>query len=141
MKRHSKFLGLIQENRGPTISWNVQIYHDGKIYKIGRYTDEEEAAVAYNRFARKIKGDKAKLNNVDETIPIKRIDRRSSSIYTGVSWNKNEKKWTSTIHIGVKKYFLGYFMDEKLATKAFNEKAIELLGKEEAKKRLNKIEE
>ena len=49
-----------------------------------------------------------------------------TSIYKGVYFSKNEKKWKSTIAINGKNVHLGYFVSETEAAKAYNAKAIEL---------------
>lgn len=38
--------------------------------------------------------------------------KKSSSIYTGVTWSKCHKKWQSSIRINGKKKYLGYFINE-----------------------------
>ena len=40
-------------------------------------------------------------------------DRKGSSKYTGVQWNKRRKKWISQIRINGKNIFLGHFDSEK----------------------------
>lgn len=42
-----------------------------------------------------------------------------TSKYTGVSWNKNRKKWLSQIMINSKIKFIGYFDDESKASSAY----------------------
>ncbi len=51
---------------------------------------------------------------------------KSSSIYTGVSWNKLAKKWTSHIFIDKKLNHLGYFTDELEASNAYQKKLKEI---------------
>lgn len=56
----SKYKGVYKDNeRG---GWAAQITIDGKKKFIGRYKIEEDAAVAYDRFAIKLFGEFAKLN-------------------------------------------------------------------------------
>jgi len=52
-------------------------------------------------------------------------DKKGSSKYTGVSWNKNSNKWTAQIGINGKKVYLGSFVNE---TDAANEYKIALLN-------------
>jgi hypothetical protein len=44
---------------------------------------------------------------------------KSSSQYTGVSWDKNRNKWSSQIVINKKLKFLGRFINELDASKAY----------------------
>ena len=52
----------------------------------------------------------------------------TSSIYKGVSWKVNDKKWLSRICCDGKCTFIGYFIDETEAAVAYDKKAIELHG-------------
>lgn len=51
--------------------------------------------------------------------------KKSTSIYTGVSFISKEKKWQSVIVINKKAIFLGYFDIEENAAKAYDAKLIE----------------
>jgi hypothetical protein len=61
-----------------------------------------------------------------------------TSKYIGVSWHKVMSKWRARIMFKGKDYMLGYFITEEDGARAYNKKALELLG-EFAK--LNKFEE
>lgn len=54
--------------------------------------------------------------------------KNSSSIFKGVSWNKQHKKWCAEIRKNGIKIHLGYFINELKAAEAYNEKAIKLFG-------------
>ena len=47
------------------------------------------------------------------------LQRRSSSIYPGVSWNQKDKKWKSQIHINGHDQYLGSFDSEFNAREAY----------------------
>lgn len=46
-------------------------------------------------------------------------DQEGKSKYTGVCWHKQHKKWKADIRINGAKKWLGYFDDEKEASKAY----------------------
>ena len=50
------------------------------------------------------------------------------SLYKGVTWNKQSKKWMAQITKDHKKKHLGYFKSETKAALAYNEAAKELFG-------------
>ena len=52
-----------------------------------------------------------------------------ASIYKGVWYSKEKKKWAADIKKNYIKYRLGYFMNEKDAALAYNKKALELYDK------------
>ena len=60
--RHARFTGLRWKRT--THRWVVFINHDGKVHYIGAFSDELEAARAWNRAALKLRGPKARLNPV-----------------------------------------------------------------------------
>jgi len=58
----------------------------------------------------------------------KKRERRNTSGYKGVTWNKKSKRWQSSIKSGGKSIYLGLFVDPLEAHNAYREKAIELFG-------------
>lgn len=79
-----------------------------------------------------------KLNNQKSNLRIctqkensrnKRKTKPLTSMFKGVSWSKIANKWTARITYNKKIYHLGYFTNETLAAKKYDEKAIELHGK------------
>ena len=59
----------------------------------------------------------------------KRKNLSRTSIYKGVSWDKEKKKWRAQIQVNTQKTHLGYHIKEEEAAKAYNSAAIDLFGK------------
>jgi hypothetical protein len=51
---------------------------------------------------------------------------KGSSIYKGVTWNKNAEKWQAQIRYANTNYYLGCFTDEVKAACAYNDAAVRL---------------
>ena len=60
----SRYKGISFEKRRQ--KWKVELRYSGKIKYVGYYTSEEEAARAYDKAARELHGDYARLNFPDE---------------------------------------------------------------------------
>ena len=58
----------------------------------------------------------------------RRGNSRGSSQYKGVYWHKVGGKWAARITYNGKNHYLGLYVDEKEAAKAYDEKAKELYG-------------
>jgi len=54
-------------------------------------------------------------------------DKKGTSKYTGVSWDKKANKWKSEIRINRKKKWLGYYKKEKEAAQAYQNELKKLL--------------
>jgi hypothetical protein len=50
--------------------------------------------------------------------------QKHSSRFKGVSWNKNARKWFVSIMVNKRRIFLGYFVDELEAAKAYDAEAL-----------------
>jgi hypothetical protein len=59
------------------------------------------------------------LQYITQRLNSSKDKQNTSSKYTGVSWNKEKKKWKSCIRINGKIKHLGYFTDELEASKSY----------------------
>jgi len=53
---------------------------------------------------------------------------KSTSIYKGVSWNKNRKKWCASVTLNRKQFHMGFHDCEIEAAKTYNEAALKYHG-------------
>jgi hypothetical protein len=106
---------------------------------IGRFEDEHEAAIAYDRVARAWFGMEANLNLPDEpsaatSLKDLRAEQRArfkettTSRYTGVSWVESEAAWRAEIRVDGVRHSLGYHDDEVAAARAYDQKRWEMRG-------------
>ncbi|MED2034187.1 AP2/ERF family transcription factor [Bacillus thuringiensis] len=131
----SRYKGVsFDKSRG---KWKAEITTNGKTRYLGRYDNEEGAALAYNKVAIEVFGEHAYQNVIGKGNSPKEFDvkksfkprRRggTSSNYRGVS-KRERGVWTSKIFKDGKNYYLGSFQTEIDAAEAYDKKAIELFG-------------
>ncbi|KAK1739960.1 AP2/ERF family transcription factor [Skeletonema marinoi] len=126
--------------------WKALINIDGKSRHIGRYENEEEAAVDYARAVFKYKGqgalDKAReakeensfafdLRDIPPQLPIPKSAghiKEGASKYKGVSFNKSTNKWHAKIMIEGKARFIGSYENEEEAAVDYARAAFKLKG-------------
>lgn len=65
-QRKVRFKGVTREWRRTKYVWRAQIWNGYKNILIGRFDSPEEAAKAYDEMARRLSGDKAVLNGVQD---------------------------------------------------------------------------
>ena len=128
----SKYMGV--RFKKTTNKWQAMISIEGKQRSIGWYEkeEEEEAAIDYARALFKYKGqdalDKAReqqkslpaidLSDVPPQVPILKSEgyiKEGASRYTGVSFNKQMKKWQAMISIEGKSRYIGLYENEEEA--------------------------
>jgi len=115
--------------------WGAGIMIDGRFKLLGRYDDEEQAALAYNLAAKEAWGEHAHLNQVDPSVTLP-PPRTYSSRYRGVSWVQKYARWRAGIRVDGKLHALGQYKDEREAALAYNAGATRLLGD---KAKLNEV--
>lgn len=112
--------------------WEAAIRKDNVITNLGAYDDEIAAASAYNEYARKMWGEYAVLNDIEE-VDFRRMrhfkPHTASSRFLGVTRRKNGK-WVARLTMNGKRVSLGYFNKEEEAARAFNEAYVRYTGKE-----------
>ena len=134
--------------------WVCTIRCDHKIYRLGSYSKEEYAALAYDQKALELYGKDAIVNfpgltmeEITEKLEkIKAEDAvifdgyRSKSLqginfnvpktsqYVGVHFSKAGKKWVTILNHRKREYYLGYHDTEEEAALVYDKKALELYG-------------
>lgn len=106
----SKYTGVHKEKLRN--KWRASIYINGKHIKLGTFDTEEEASEYYQNA----------LKNHLLGLPIDVKKHKFSSIYEGVSYDKNRGKWRVQIKIDGKKKCLGRFVSEIEAHNTYQEK-------------------
>jgi hypothetical protein len=119
-------------------SWNVRLTDPQTKRKLhfGCYASEEDAARAYDHAAVQALGAGAERNFPDETISEvpatvgEERKQRTSSRFTGVSWNKSKSAWSVNLTDPQTKLkrSLGYFAIEEDAARAYDRGAVQARG-------------
>lgn len=126
----NKYIG-VRENKYGTFNMSIKI---GKEFINYTFKTAEDAAKAYNILALLHRGEYASLNDIDhegfdiETARCRPLKNEIQSRFRGVYWLKEEQLWASRIKHIRKEYWLGRYVNEEDAAKAYNIRAIELLG-------------
>ena len=107
----SQYIGVTFNNKSK--KWNSNIMKDGKRHDLGMFATENDAAIGYNEMATKLYTN-PKLNIIVETK------------YHGVSYNRIDDKWYTTITKNHRNFHVGKFDTENEAAIAYNKKAHKL---------------
>ena len=127
----SKYKGVYYSTENK--NWVSRIGIEGRHISLGRFKTEKEAAIQYDKAAFAEFGEFAELNfpktdHSKDNFDIGKYEtpaqKRKSSKYVGVTWDKSTGKWVSQIQVDKKNINLGYFKNEKAAAQAYNNYAI-----------------
>jgi len=100
--------------------WRVQINVEGKNTTLGSFANEELAARAYDEAAARM----GRPLNFPSSVAATSLT--TTSAFRGVSWNKKDRKWRVVIRIDGKRVFLGNFVGEEEAARAYDEAAAKI---------------
>lgn len=128
----SKYLGVSKS----LSRWQAQLMHEGVYYELGSYSSEREAALAFDKKARELRGNDAILNfprvtnyeGIERKSGSVKPNRKTTSRFIGVSWAAPVNKWSAQVTYKRVIHHLGYFADEAEAARARDAKALELRG-------------
>jgi prophage antirepressor-like protein len=133
--KNLKTIGVsIKKNRKGEIKYQGSLKFENKTYFCGYHKNKIEAALAYNKKALEICGDKAKLNIIPDDIlnsitikkPLPIIPYTFVSKYFGVKVRNN--RYRSNVYFQAKEYYCGTYDTEIEAALAYNIKIKELYG-------------
>lgn len=116
---HSGYILIQINNKRYNGHQIIYLYHHG-------YIPKEIDHIDRNRSNSKIENLREATHQ--QNCMNKKSAKNSSSIYKGVTWDKQHQKWRTQIVFNNKHYNLGRFINEKDAAITYNEKAIELFG-------------
>jgi hypothetical protein len=135
-QQSSRYRGVCWDKANP--SWSVQLTdpQTKRSQRIGSYASEEDAARAYDYAAVQAHGPGAKRNFPCETIremPVSKGEerkQRSSSRYTGVSWDKAKSSWSvqMTDPQTKRSQRIGSYASEEDAARAYDFAAVQANG-------------
>ena len=131
LRRRSVYVGVYpapEQLKGEQQQWRAEVHEDGDVYLIGTYSNELEAAQAYDAYDHADDALQEQILCAGDTGPLasaillKPPGRKSkTSKYRGVSWDKTRQKWMAEIRVDHKNHKLGAFIDEVNAARAYGE--------------------
>jgi len=101
--------------------WQAQLVHNKKICHGGYFDNEEHAAMSVNLLCDKY--EMARRNpmiNITADVIQQQLWKNQTSIYNGVCWHKDAKKWQARLMHNKKSYLGGLFDDEEQAAMSVN---------------------
>ena len=147
-ERHgsSEFVGVSWNKKNR--KWVAVLNYDRKAQHLGLFEDEQEAALAVDAAARRMRGEDAHggragtqwlrlnfpteeevkrakergalLTKEEKTAAAVASKRHGPSAFVGVTWEKRNRNWCARIKHDGKHLYLGRFDDERVAARAFD---------------------
>ncbi len=118
--------------KGTSGQYKANIHANGKLMHIGTYGTEIEAAMAYNIEAKKIFGEFANLNKIDNEVVPKKVKFPKtpgrSSKYKGVCLVKKTNRWQAAGRINGKITYVGVYPCELSAAYHYNKTANQIIN-------------
>lgn len=117
----SRFFGVFLDSLSGR--WRAILQDNKRHVDLGAFNDEEMAARIRDSAAAALQGEFATLNFPDETLMpyVPRLRRQPSSIYTGVHYSKQNRKWIATAYFNGGKQYVGIYTTEEEAHQAREE--------------------
>ena len=114
-----KYIGVSQTSSG---KWRARIRNNGIKKSLGLFSTAEEAALAYDCVAKKIRKKGTYTLNFTETGAGRSYNgRRCSSKYEGVHFDYRLRKYRPTLSVNGKQIRGAYYIKEKDAAKAHDD--------------------
>jgi hypothetical protein len=136
----SRYLGVYWYERDQL--WKASIRFGGRVYQLGRFERERQAAIARDRVARRYFGNEAVLNfpsahhrpaSIEELRP-KRVRRRVKynreveGLFGVQQRNRESKPWIATVVVSSRHYYLGTWKTPRLAAMAHDRALLRYAG-------------
>jgi len=117
-KKTSQYYGV--SRRKGKQKWEAQLMHDKKNYYGGYFDNEEHAAMSVNLLCDKYEiARRNPMINIKADI-IQQLLKNQTSMYNGVCWHKDCKKWYARVMHNKKSYLGGLFDNEEEAAMQVN---------------------
>jgi hypothetical protein len=117
-KQTSRYYGITFKRKSLLVHRLFFYWHHGYLPKLIDHKDT-------NKLNNNIKNLR-ELDSLGNGRNRNKSEKKSSSKYKGVCWDKEKRKWRAILGLNMKLLFLGYFDDEDDAGQAYNDKIREL---------------
>ena len=122
----SKYYGVTHCKEGKSKAWRSKVEVNKKRINLGRYRTEIEAAKAYNDYVIEHNLNRP-LNDINKKKYLKEVEesKKLKRKYKGICHRKNKiNPWKAQIKVKGRQIYLGYYLTEIEAAKAYNDYVI-----------------